>query len=83
MGISSNHTPIALCTALAIVGAVVSLARTLQVATVAEGIETEAEFLFLKAAGVRLFQGYWFAKPAFEELPEVRFGSVPGIGAVA
>lgn len=26
----------------------------------------------LKGAGIRLFQGYWFAKPAFEELPAVR-----------
>jgi EAL domain-containing protein (putative c-di-GMP-specific phosphodiesterase class I) len=41
----------------------------------AEGIETEAEFLVLKATGIRLFQGYWFAKPAFEELPQIRSGS--------
>ncbi len=67
----------------AVVTGILGIAGTLGITVLAEGIETEAEFLFLKAAGVRLFQGYWFAKPAFEELPEVRFGSVPGIGAVA
>ena len=37
----------------------------------AEGVETEAEFAALKAAGVTLFQGYYFAKPGFETLPVV------------
>jgi len=37
----------------------------------AEGIECEGEFEFLRGLGVELFQGYWFAKPGFETLPEV------------
>ncbi|MET4060314.1 EAL domain-containing protein (putative c-di-GMP-specific phosphodiesterase class I) [Arthrobacter sp. UYP6] len=57
----------------AVVAGIVGIARDLDIALLAEGIETEAEFLVLKAAGIRLFQGYWFAKPAFEELPLVRF----------
>ena len=33
-----------------------------------EGVETAVELLALKAGGIRPFHGYWFAKPAFEEL---------------
>ncbi|UIJ72713.1 EAL domain-containing protein [Aurantimonas sp. HBX-1] len=53
----------------AILAALLHIARELDIAVLAEGVETEAEFMALKAAGVRLFQGYWFAKPAFEALP--------------
>ncbi|MDQ0756210.1 EAL domain-containing protein [Arthrobacter sp. B3I4] len=55
----------------AVVAGIVGIARELDITVLAEGIETEAEFLVLKAAGIRLFQGYWFAKPAFEQLPQV------------
>ena len=48
---------------LAIVGAVVSLARTLQVATVAEGIETETQLELIRAAGCNEYQGYLFSPP--------------------
>ena len=56
----------------AIVAGIVAIARELGITLLAEGIETEAEFRVLEAAGIRLFQGYWFAKPAFEALPPVR-----------
>jgi EAL domain-containing protein (putative c-di-GMP-specific phosphodiesterase class I) len=52
-------------------------ARTLGVALLAEGVETEKEFLILRAAGIGLFQGYYFAKPGFETLPEVDLGNLP------
>lgn len=39
---------------------------------VAEGVETRAELDTLREFGIELFQGYWFAKPAFEALPEPR-----------
>ena len=39
----------------------------------AEGIETEAEEAVLRAAGIKLLQGYHFAKPGFETLPPVSF----------
>ncbi|MET1020965.1 MAG: EAL domain-containing protein [Arthrobacter sp.] len=55
----------------AVVAGIVGIARELDITVLAEGIETEAEFLVLKATGIRLFQGYWFGKPAFEELPQV------------
>lgn len=38
-----------------------------------EGVETSAEFYWLVEAGVALMQGYLFAKPGFEQLPEVDF----------
>ena len=54
-----------------IMAGVLHIARDLDIAVLAEGVETEAEFTTLKAAGVDLFQGYWFARPAFEALPAV------------
>lgn len=36
---------------------------------IAEGIESLEECLTLADQGVELFQGYYFAKPAFEALP--------------
>jgi len=65
----------------AVVDGIVGIAEKLDITVLAEGIETEAEYLMLKAAGIRLFQGYWFAKPAFEELPAVR--ELHGVPAVA
>ena len=58
----------------AVVSGIVGIARSLDITVLAEGIETEAEFLVLKAAGIRLFQGYWFARPEFEMLPQLNFG---------
>lgn len=55
----------------AIVSAVLSACRELSVKVIAEGIETREEFLTLWDAGVRLFQGYLFAKPGFQTLPEL------------
>lgn len=52
-----------------ILAGVLHMARELGIQVLAEGVETEAEFEMLKAGGVRLFQGYWFAKPALEALP--------------
>ena len=36
----------------------------------AEGVETEEEYFWLRSQGISLFQGYLFAKPGFETLPE-------------
>lgn len=43
----------------------------LNIQPLAEGVESHAEFAWLKAAGVELMQGYYFAKPGFESLPSV------------
>ena len=53
----------------AIVAGLANICRELDIGLLAEGVECEDEFLVLKAAGIGLFQGYWFARPAFEALP--------------
>jgi len=47
----------------AIVDAIVALAAGLGLGTIAEGIETEAQFSFLRAAGCSLFQGPLIGRP--------------------
>jgi EAL domain-containing protein (putative c-di-GMP-specific phosphodiesterase class I) len=59
----------------AVVDGIVSIAKQLDITVLAEGVETEAEFEVLSRAGIRLFQGYLFAQPAFEALPEVDLAS--------
>jgi EAL domain-containing protein (putative c-di-GMP-specific phosphodiesterase class I) len=58
-----------------IVASVVWMARNLGATALAEGIETEAELQVMRAAGIELFQGYYFAKPAFRALPSVDLGA--------
>jgi len=40
----------------------------------AEGIESADELQVLRAAGINLFQGFYFAKPMIGELPVISFG---------
>lgn len=47
----------------AIVKAVLTLGSSLRVEIVAEGVETPAQFEFLKAHGVTSIQGFYFSKP--------------------
>lgn len=52
-----------------VLGTVVRLARALNLQIVAEGIESEQQFDFLRKLEVEFSQGYFFAKPlAFEDL---------------
>lgn len=53
--------------------AVAAIARELGITVLAEGVESEAELTTLRAAGITLFQGYYFAKPGFMSLPTVRW----------
>jgi len=52
----------------AIVKAIVGVCDELNIDLVAEGVETKEEYQFLKKIGIRYFQGYYFARPAFETL---------------
>jgi EAL domain-containing protein (putative c-di-GMP-specific phosphodiesterase class I) len=56
--------------ARSIVGAIVTVCRSMDIAVVAEGIERAREAMVLSDLGVRYMQGYLFARPAFEALAE-------------
>ena len=55
----------------AIVKGILQVCRDLNIQIIAEGIETRDELNILRDFGVELFQGYFFAKPAFRALAEV------------
>ena len=55
----------------AIVKSIVGLCRDLDIAALAEGIETRAERDFLAGLGIDLMQGYWFSKPVFKGLGSI------------
>ncbi|EKO3382937.1 EAL domain-containing protein [Vibrio fluvialis] len=57
----------------AIVRHCLAMFAELNITPLAEGIETLAEYQWLKEAGISLMQGYLFAKPGFECLPAVNF----------
>ncbi len=45
------------------VRAMIQVAQSLDMVPLAEGIETESEYVFLRANGCRFAQGFWFARP--------------------
>lgn len=55
----------------AIIQGVILTCRKLNIDVLAEGVEREEEYRWLANEGVDLFQGYYFAYPGFEQLPEV------------
>lgn len=55
----------------AIVQGILGVCQALSIDVIAEGVETQAEYRSLRALGVHYFQGYLFARPAFEQLPTV------------
>ena len=72
-----DHDPVRRC----IVSHTLAMCAQLGVAVIAEGIETVGEWQTLQAMGVELFQGYLFARPGFECLPEVQWPeAVPAAG---
>jgi EAL domain-containing protein (putative c-di-GMP-specific phosphodiesterase class I) len=57
----------------AIVRAIDQVCFDLGIDVIAEGVETIAEYEWLADQGVRLFQGYLFAKPGFESFPLIHY----------
>jgi diguanylate cyclase (GGDEF)-like protein/PAS domain S-box-containing protein len=59
----------------AICNATIALAHSLGLEVVAEGVETEAQYEFLRRLGCDLIQGYYFSKP----LPADELARLPGL----
>jgi EAL domain-containing protein (putative c-di-GMP-specific phosphodiesterase class I) len=57
----------------AIARAVLQVCDDLGIEVIAEGVETIGEYSWFRRAGVRLFQGYLLARPAFEALDKPVF----------
>ena len=57
----------------AILSAIVSMCAELNIQPLAEGIETKEELACIRDIGVRLCQGFLFAKPSTGALPAVRW----------
>ena len=62
-----------------IVAAIVGLCSSLNVSVIAEGVETLHEAAALRNLGIRLFQGYFFARPGIEELPVVGMEKIDSV----
>ena len=52
----------------AIIGAIISISRALELSTIAEGVEDPAQAATLRAMGVDYFQGFLYSEP----LPEAK-----------
>jgi len=61
----------------AIVHSIIHLGRALGLGVIAEGVETEAQVMALRAAGISHLQGYYFSRPVTgdiaREMAEARF----------
>ncbi len=54
------------------VRAMIQVAQSLDMVALAEGVETEGEYIFLRSNGCRLAQGFWFSHPVPpEQIPEL------------
>jgi diguanylate cyclase (GGDEF)-like protein/PAS domain S-box-containing protein len=62
--------------AAAVTLAVIAMARSLGIKTIAEGVETEPQLSFLRQRGCDEIQGYYFSRP----LPAAEFANLLGIG---
>ena len=61
---------------------IVALCAALDIAVLAECVETVEEYRTLRQCGIHLMQGYLFAKPGYECLPEVNWPDGDGAAKV-
>lgn len=57
----------------AVVAGIISMMERLGGRIIAEGVETKEEYFWLRSQGIQLYQGFLFAKPGFETLPDIHF----------
>ncbi|MEO9523888.1 MULTISPECIES: EAL domain-containing protein [Marinobacter] len=57
----------------AVVSGIITMMKQLGGRIVAEGVETNEEYFWLRSQGIHLYQGFLFARPGFECLPEPVF----------
>jgi EAL domain-containing protein (putative c-di-GMP-specific phosphodiesterase class I) len=55
----------------AIVGGILAMAKQTGITTLAEGVETEQEWHYIRNIGIDLVQGYYFGRPAPEPLSQL------------
>lgn len=67
----------------AIVSAVLAMARGLSLDVIAEGVETQGQLDFLRDAGCRLVQGFYFARPMAVGVLEEHWQSLVGQSSTA
>jgi len=72
-----DHDP----NASSIVEAIIALARKLHLATIAEGVELDAQHAFLAAHGCDVMQGYLLGRPVAIDEFEQRYGRAPAQAA--
>jgi EAL domain-containing protein (putative c-di-GMP-specific phosphodiesterase class I) len=60
----------------AIVGGILAMAKQTGITTLAEGVETEQEWQYIKQAGIDLVQGYYFGRPASEPIQQLSQANV-------
>ena len=63
------------------VRAMIQVAQSLDMVPLAEGVESEAEYVFLRSNGCRLAQGFWFAYPMPAEELETIFDKPLPLGS--
>lgn len=67
----------------AIVKAVASLARSLKLKVIAEGVETPHQLAFLRELGCDQYQDYWFSKPMTADAMALRLPATSSSAALA